>query len=132
MNPPDEDRRVLGRTITAPITHLDHFPAPDNVTTVTITCNEVAALCPVTGQPDLYTVVVDYTPYGHVIESKALKLFLWGYRDRRISCEDLAAELVSELYAQHPDPDSAFYITVTQQSRGGIVLRATAEAGVTQ
>src|SRR6266568_8126181 len=97
VNPPDEDRRVLGRTITAPITHLDHFPAPDNVTTVTITCNEVAALCPVTGQPDLYTVVVDYTPYGHVIESKALKLFLWGYRDRRISCEDLAAELVSEL-----------------------------------
>ena len=84
-------------------------------------------MCPVTGQPDLYTLVVEYTPNGHVIETKSLKLFLWRYRDRGISCEDLAAEIANELSSQHP-ATSSFTVTATQQSRGGIVLTATAHA----
>lgn len=121
------DTGVLGKVVQHPIDTLDYFSALPSLTAVRATCSEVSALCPVTGQPDLYTLVVEYTPNGHVIETKSLKLFLWRYRDRGISCEDLAAEIANELSSQHP-ATSSFTVTATQQSRGGIVLTATAHA----
>jgi len=119
---------VLGKIVQHPIDTLSYFTALPVLTNVRATCSEVSALCPVTGQPDLYTVVIDYDPRGHVIETKSLKLFLWRYRDRGISCEDLAAEIAQELSAQHPTSESSFIVTAAQQSRGGIALTATARA----
>lgn len=118
---------VLGRVVQHPIDTLHYFITHTRVTRVRARCAEVGALCPVTGQPDLYTVTVDYVPGGHVIESKSLKLFLWRYRERGISCEELAADIAAEIAEQHPVPTKVT-VTAEQQPRGGIALTATAEA----
>jgi 7-cyano-7-deazaguanine reductase len=39
------------------------------------------SLCPVTEQPDLSSLVIEYRPDRRCIESKSLKLYLWGFRD---------------------------------------------------
>ena len=49
---------VLGHTVRDPIEHVEVFPAPEHVTTVRFTTDEVASLCPVTRQPDLSHVVI--------------------------------------------------------------------------
>lgn len=116
---------VLGKVVQHAIDEIETLPANPNIGHVTATCNEVAALCPVTHQPDLYTITIDYdVTDGKVIESKALKLFLWRYRDTGISCENLASDIAHRLTTQYGAPVS---VHATQQSRGGIVLEATAQ-----
>lgn len=45
------------------------------------TCPEFTSLCPVTGQPDFATIVIDYMPNLTLVESKSLKLYLASYRN---------------------------------------------------
>lgn len=116
---------MLGKIVQHAIDTLEYMPGAMELRSVEAICSEVSALCPVTNQPDLYTVTIKYHPKGHVVESKALKLFLWRYRDRGISCEDLASDIARELAEQHPVP-TEFIVIARQQSRGGIVLEATA------
>ncbi|MTA93972.1 MAG: 7-cyano-7-deazaguanine reductase, partial [Actinobacteria bacterium] len=75
---------VLGATVREPIQHVEVFPAPAHVTSVTFTTDELSSMCPVTQQPDLSTLVIEYVPNAHCIESKSLKLYLWGFRDRAV------------------------------------------------
>ena len=77
-----EGLTVLGSTVRHAIDHVEVFPAPADVTLVTFTNDELASMCPVTEQPDLSTVVIEYVPGGWCVESKSLKLYLWGFRDR--------------------------------------------------
>ena len=72
----DPQLTVLGSTVRHAIDHVEVFPAPANVTAVTFTSDEVASVCPVTQQPDLSTVVIEYVPGEWCIESKSLKLYL--------------------------------------------------------
>ncbi|MGZ4769432.1 MAG: preQ(1) synthase, partial [Ilumatobacteraceae bacterium] len=88
---------VLGHTVRHPIEHVEVFPAPANVTVVRFTTDEVASMCPVTQQPDLSRVVIEYGPAESCIESKSLKLYLWGFRDREVFAEALAAEIATEV-----------------------------------
>ena len=66
---------------------------------VRFTADEVTSLCPVTGQPDLSTVVIDYAPGAWCVESKSLKLYLWSFRDRAVFAEALAVEIADEIMA---------------------------------
>jgi len=93
----------------------------DTDAVVEFTTNELTALCPITGQPDFYEMKLDYRPKGSLIESKSLKLYLWGFRDRGIFAEDLAATLLKDLVAAC-DPDE-MTIDLTQQVRGGLQIR---------
>ncbi len=45
-----------------------------------ITCPEFTSLCPVTGQPDFATIVIDMEPGEWCVESKSLKLYLGSFR----------------------------------------------------
>ena len=54
-------------------------------------------MCPVTEQPDLSHVVIEYAPDQWCVESKSLKLYLWGFRDRAVFAEALAAEIAGEV-----------------------------------
>ncbi len=45
------------------------------------TCPEFTSMCPVTGQPDFATIIIDYWPDKLLVESKALKLFLHSFRN---------------------------------------------------
>src|SRR6476659_7824189 len=88
---------VLGATVRHAIDHVEVFPAPANVTIVRFSTSEVGSLCPVTSQPDLSTVVIEYTPDQWCVESKSLKLYLWRFRDQPAFAEALAAEIASEI-----------------------------------
>lgn len=122
--PPDDDLTVLGRTVRHAIDHLECFPAPEHVTTVRLTSHELMSICPVTEQPDITSMVLEYVPDQRCIESKSLKLYLWSFRDRPTFCEALAAEIADEV-VRAADPHEVT-VTLTQQPRGGIVVEATA------
>lgn len=102
------------------------FPAPA-VQTVVFTATEFTSLCPRTGQPDFGSVVIEYTPAGLCLESRALKLYLWSYRDEGAFCETLAARIADDIV--HAIEPRALRVEVHQNSRGGIALVATALRG---
>jgi 7-cyano-7-deazaguanine reductase len=116
---------ILGQTVHHPIPHVECFDAPDGCTRVRFTTDEVASMCPVTAQPDLSHVVIEYEPDGHCVESKSLKLYLWGFRDRAVFAEALAVEIADEIMSQAAP--RRVTVTLTQRPRGGISLEATAE-----
>jgi 7-cyano-7-deazaguanine reductase len=118
---------VLGQTVRHPIDHVECFPAPDHVTTVRFSTDEVMSLCPITGQPDISKLLIEYRPDQRCVESKSLKLYLWRFRDRKVFCEGLAAEIAGEI-KRAADPHHV-QVTVTQHARGGIVIEAVAERG---
>ena len=51
------------------------------VASVRIVAPEFTSLCPLTGQPDFATIVIEYTPDQTCVESKSLKLYLGSYRN---------------------------------------------------
>lgn len=116
---------VLGRTIRHAIEHVEVFPAPEHVTSVTFTSEELTSVCPVTQQPDLATVVIEYVPNEWCIESKSLKLYLWQFRDRAVFAEALAAEIATEVMTTAMP--QRVKVTLEQRQRGGIGLTAVAE-----
>ena len=117
--------RVLGREARGPITaeQLDVVPWShgDVDATVEFTTNELTATCPTTGQPDFYELKLSYRPKGSLIESKALKLYLWGFRDKGVFAEDLAATLLKDLVAVCNPQEMT--VDLTQQVRGGLRIR---------
>ena len=113
---------VLGETVRHAIEHVEVFPAPDGLTTVTFTNDELNSMCPVTEQPDLSHVVIEYVPDEWCIESKSLKLYLWGFRDRAVFAEALAVEIATEVM-ETASPKQVT-VTLTQRPRGGIEVRA--------
>ena len=88
---------VLGSDRRGPIEHVECFPAPPTITKVRFSTDEVTSLCPVTGQPDISSVEIEYEPDRLCIESKSLKLYLWSFRDRPVFAEALAAEIAAEV-----------------------------------
>lgn len=116
---------VLGSTVREPIQHVEVFPAPAYVSSVTFTTDELSSMCPVTKQPDLSTVVIEYMPRSFCIESKSLKLYLWGFRDRAVFAEALAAEIAKEVMTT-AQPQHV-RVVLTQRPRGGIEVKAVAE-----
>ena len=120
-----DESRVLGREVRGPIgaEQLDALPWDhgDADATVEFTTNELTATCPITGQPDFYELKFSYRPKESLIESKSLKLYLWGFRDRGIFAEDLAATLLEDLVAAC-DP-AEMTVDLTQQVRGGLQIR---------
>lgn len=116
---------VLGNTVRHAIEHVEVFPAPDHVSLVTFTNDELNSMCPVTQQPDLSHVVIQYVPDQWCIESKSLKLYLWSFRDRAVFAEALAAEIAGEV--MHSAKPKHVKVTLTQRPRGGIEVQAIAE-----
>jgi 7-cyano-7-deazaguanine reductase len=118
---------VLGATVREAIEHVEVFPAPANVSVVTFTTDELASMCPVTRQPDLSHLVIEYRPRNWCVESKSLKLYLWSFRDRAVFAEALSAEIAGEI--MDTAQPSGVRVTLTQRPRGGIEVRAVAVLG---
>lgn len=112
---------VLGKKVTK-FTKLETFPRPQGVTQVTCTSDEVTAVCPVTGQPDWYVVVIWYAPNELCVESKSLKLFLQSYRNEGHFCENFSSIIAHKIYkALKP---FKLYVEVNQKPRGGIAIKS--------
>ena len=116
---------VLGATVRAPIDHVEVFPAPADVTFVRFTSDEVSSICPVTAQPDIATVIIEYGPDKFCIESKSLKLYLWRFRNMAVFAEALAAEIANEVMTTVKP--HWVKVQLTQHPRGGIEVHAVAE-----
>ena len=56
-------------------------PVMDTAYLIRFTCPEFTSLCPVTGQPDFASLMIDYVPDQWIVESKSLKLFLGSFRN---------------------------------------------------
>jgi len=123
----DEGLTMLGRPVRGPVDHVETFPAPANCHRVRFLTEEVTSVCPVTGQPDISSVVIDYVPRARCVESKSLKHYLWSFRDRAVFAEALAAEIAEEI--QRATDAKGVRVVLTQHVRGGIVTECTTEFG---
>jgi len=104
---------------------LETFPNP-GVAYVEMTSDELVAVCPVTGQPDLYVAAIEYSPKERCLESKSLKLYLNGFRNEGAFCEALVVKIrddVAEALGLGADDVT---VTLEQKARGGITITATA------
>ena len=87
--------KVLGKTVRVPMEYdpsvLDCFgnKHPDRDYWVTFTAPEFTTLCPKTGQPDFATITIRYIPAKKLVESKSLKLYLFGFRNHGDFHEDV-------------------------------------------
>jgi len=120
-----EDKRVLGREARGPIGAEQVATVPWNHTgtdaVIEFSTNELTASCPVTGQPDFYELKLSYRPGTRLLESKAMKLYLWGFRDRGMFAEDMAAALLKDFVAACEPVEMT--VDLTQQVRGGLKIR---------
>ena len=122
---PTEHLTILGHEVRGSVDHVECFATPPGCTRVRFSTDEVASRCPVTGQPDLSTVVIDYVPGEWCVESKSLKLYLWSFRDRTVFAEAFAVEIAEEIFATAQA--ERVVVTLTQRPRGGITVETTAE-----
>jgi NADPH-dependent 7-cyano-7-deazaguanine reductase QueF len=115
---------ILGRTASGPITRPDEIEvwALGAAVDISFSTDELSALCPVTGQPDLYSATISW--HSNVtLESKGLKHYLWSFRDRGLSAEDLAITLATSLSRV---VGAKVSVDVQQQVRGGLRLTVSA------
>jgi 7-cyano-7-deazaguanine reductase len=87
---------------------------------VTFQCPEFTSLCPMTGQPDFATIVINYIPDKKMVESKALKIYLFSFRNHGDFHENCVETICQDLYKLM----SPKYIEVLGHftPRGGIAI----------
>jgi 7-cyano-7-deazaguanine reductase len=122
--PRETDLVALGHPGSGAYAGLESFPNP-GVSTVELTSDELAALCPVTGQPDLYIATIEYQPDARCLESKSLKLYLNEFRDQGHFCEALAVKIRDDVAEALALPLDRVRVTLRQKARGGITVTAT-------
>ncbi|HLL25353.1 MAG TPA: preQ(1) synthase [Kofleriaceae bacterium] len=86
-------------------------------------CPEFTCLCPLTGQPDFATILIDYVPDERCIELKSLKLYLWSYRDEGAFHEAVTNKICDDIVAA-VNP-RALTVTGKFWVRGGITTIVT-------
>jgi 7-cyano-7-deazaguanine reductase len=74
-------------------------PHPDTDYAARFTFPEFTAICPVTGQPDFGTLVIDYAPRGWLVEPKSLKLYLNSFRNHGAFHEECTVAIGKKLVA---------------------------------
>lgn len=84
---------------TQPSKQLETFanPARETDYTIRMTLPEFTCLCPKTGQPDFATFDLEYVPDELCIELKALKLYLWSFRDEGAFHEAVTNRIADDL-----------------------------------
>ncbi len=60
---------------------------------------EFTCKCPFSGYPDFATIHITYIPDEKVVELKSLKLYINSYRDRYISHEESANQILDDFVA---------------------------------
>jgi 7-cyano-7-deazaguanine reductase len=111
----------------APSSKLETFPnpAPERDYVVHIEAPEFTCLCPLTGQPDFATLTLDYIPDRANLELKALKLYLWSYRDQGAFHEAVTNRILDEMVAA--TKPRFMRLTARWYVRGGIFTTVVAE-----
>src|SRR6267143_977420 len=74
-------------------------PAPGRDYRIRMEIPEFTCLCPMTGQPDFATLLLDYVPDRLCVELKSLKLYIWSYRDQGAFHEAVTNQILGDLVA---------------------------------
>jgi len=74
-------------------------PRPGRDFTIKIDVPEFTCLCPMTGQPDFATITIEYVPNQLCVELKALKLYMWSFREQGAFHEAVTNEIMDDLVA---------------------------------
>ncbi len=110
-----------------PSKQLDTFPNPNpgRDYLVHFEIPEFTCLCPLTGQPDFATIVVDCIPDKRNVELKSLKLYMWSYRNEGAFHEAVTNRILDDLVAAI----APRYLKVTARwyVRGGIFTNVVVE-----
>jgi 7-cyano-7-deazaguanine reductase len=91
---------------------------------ITFACDEFTSICPVTGQRDYGTIIIEYIPAtSRIIETKSLKLYLGAFANKKGFVEVHVRNIYEDIH-KATDP---MWLRVTGEfvSRGGIRVRAT-------
>ncbi|MCU0766638.1 MAG: preQ(1) synthase [Gammaproteobacteria bacterium] len=112
---------------TTPSKDLETFPnpAPDRDYTIRIRIPEFTCLCPKTGQPDFATLLLEYVPDRRCVELKALKLYVWSYRDEGAFHEAVTNRILGDLVAA--TAPRFMRLTAEFNVRGGLYTTVVAE-----
>ena len=112
---------------TTPTQNLETFPNPNPERDYRIHMEipEFTCLCPMTGQPDFATLVLDYIPDRSCVELKSLKLYIWSYRDQGAFHEAVTNRILNDLAGA--TAPRFMRLTAKFFVRGGIFTTVVAE-----
>jgi 7-cyano-7-deazaguanine reductase len=106
---------------------IDTFdnPQQDRDYTIRIDTPEFTCLCPLTGQPDFATILIEYIADKKCLELKALKMYFWSYRDQGAFHEAVTNKMLSDFV----DAIKPRFMRVSADFnvRGGIYTKVIAE-----
>jgi 7-cyano-7-deazaguanine reductase len=94
---------------------------------ITFDCPEFTAVCPITGQPDFGHITIRYVPNRLCLESKALKLYLFSFRNVGTFHETAVNRILDDL-VKAVRPRRAV-VTGRFNPRGGIAITVEARHG---
>ena len=72
-------------------------PAPQRDYRIHMEIPEFTCLCPMTGQPDFATLLLEYVPDRLCVELKSLKLYIWSYRSEGAFHEAVTNKILDDL-----------------------------------
>jgi 7-cyano-7-deazaguanine reductase len=106
---------------------LESFPNPQpgRDFTIYIRIPEFTCLCPVTGQPDFAELHLQYVPDAACVELRALKNYIWSYRDEGAFHEAVTNRILDDLVAALQP--RFMRLTADFNVRGGIYTQVVAE-----
>ncbi|MBL8382987.1 MAG: NADPH-dependent 7-cyano-7-deazaguanine reductase QueF [Burkholderiales bacterium] len=100
-------------------------PAPERDYQINIQIPEFTCLCPLTGQPDFATLLLDYVPDRRCVELKSLKLYAWSFRDEGAFHEKVTNAILDDIVAAIAPRFAR--LTARWYVRGGIYTNVVAE-----
>ena len=78
---------------------LEAFPNryPGRNYVISMAYPEFTSLCPVTGQPDFGTLVLEYIPDALCVESKSFKLYMFAFRNHQSFMETITNSVLDDV-----------------------------------
>ena len=110
-----------------PSKRLETFtnPMPQRDYRIRMEIPEFTCLCPMTGQPDFATLILEYVPDRACVELKSLKLYVWSYRNEGAYHEAVTNRILDDL-VRATKPRS-MRLVAKFNVRGGIYTSVVAE-----
>ena len=110
-----------------PSKRLETFanPSPRRDYRIRVEIPEFTCLCPMTGQPDFATLLLEYVPDRLCVELKSLKLYIWSYRNEGAFHEAVTNRILEDLVRS--TRPRHMRLTARFNMRGGIATTVVAE-----
>jgi len=100
-------------------------PQPERDYTIRIRIPEFTCLCTKTGQPDFAEMTLEYVPEKSCVELKALKMYIWSFRDQGAFHEAVTNEILGDLVAA--TQPRYMRLTAEFNVRGGVYTTVVAD-----